>query len=68
MKHRLWFSWGTSATLAFAGGATQPSTHSPGSSLMQVVEEPGRKGVLLDLVLTNKEVPFENIKAGSSQP
>jgi len=32
--------------------------------LMQVVEEPTRKGALLDLVLTNKEGLVENVKAG----
>jgi len=32
--------------------------------LMQVVEEPIRKGALLDLVLTNKEGLVEDVKAG----
>ena len=32
--------------------------------LIQVVEEPTRKGALLDLVLTNKEGLVENVKAG----
>jgi len=32
--------------------------------LMQVVEEPTRKGTLLDLVLTNKEGLAEDVKAG----
>jgi len=32
--------------------------------LMQVVEEPTRKGALLDLVLTNKEGLVEDVKAG----
>jgi len=32
--------------------------------LMQVVEEPTRKGALLDLVLTNKEQLVEDVKAG----
>jgi len=32
--------------------------------LMQVVEEPKRKGALLDLVLTNKEGLVEDVKAG----
>jgi len=31
---------------------------------MQVVEEPTRKGALLDLVLTNKEGLVEDVKAG----
>lgn len=34
--------------------------------LMHVVEEPVRKGVLLDLVLTNKEGPVGDVKAGGS--
>ncbi|PKU48939.1 glycerol kinase [Limosa lapponica baueri] len=34
--------------------------------LTQVVEEPTRKGVLLDLVLTNKEGLVEDIKVGGS--
>ena len=34
--------------------------------LTQVVEEPMRRGVLLDLVLTNKEGLVENVKVGSS--
>jgi len=34
--------------------------------LMQVVEEPTRKGSLLDLVLTNKEGLVEDVKAGGS--
>jgi len=33
---------------------------------MQVVEEPTRKGTLLDLVLTNKEGLVEDVKAGGS--
>ena len=32
--------------------------------LMQVVEEPTRKGTLLDLVLTNKEGLMEDVKVG----
>jgi len=32
--------------------------------LMQVVEEPTRKGALLDLVLTNKEGLVEDVKVG----
>jgi len=32
--------------------------------LMQVVEEPTRKGTLLDLVLTNKEGLVEDVKVG----
>jgi len=32
--------------------------------LMQVVEEPTRKGALLDLVLTNKEGLMEDVKVG----
>jgi len=32
--------------------------------MMQVVEEPTRKGALLDLVLTNKEGLVEDVKAG----
>jgi len=31
---------------------------------MQVVEEPTRKGALLDLVLTNKEGLVEDVKVG----
>jgi len=31
--------------------------------LMQVVEEPIRRGALLDLVLTNKERLFEDVEA-----
>jgi len=34
--------------------------------LMQVVEEPTRKGALLDLVLTNKERLVEDVKVGGS--
>jgi len=34
--------------------------------LMQVVEEPTRRGALLDLVLTNKEGLVEDVKAGDS--
>jgi len=34
--------------------------------LMQVVEEPMRRGMLLDLVLTNKEGPVEDAKVGGS--
>ncbi|GAB0205364.1 hypothetical protein GRJ2_003002000 [Grus japonensis] len=34
--------------------------------LTQVVEEPTRRGVLLDLVLTNKEGLVEDVKAGGS--
>jgi len=34
--------------------------------LMQVVEEPTRRGVLLDLVLTNKEGLVEDVKVGGS--
>jgi len=33
---------------------------------MQVVEEPIRRGVLLDLVLTNKEGLVEDVKVGGS--
>jgi len=33
---------------------------------MQVVEEPTRKGMLLDLVLTNKEKLIEDVKVGCS--
>jgi len=33
--------------------------------LMQVVEEPTRKGTLLDLVLTNKEGLVEDVKVGA---
>ena len=32
--------------------------------LMQVMEEPTRKGALLDLVLTNKEGLVEDVKVG----
>jgi len=32
--------------------------------LMQVVEKPKRSGVLLDLVLTNKEGLVEDVKVG----
>jgi len=34
--------------------------------LMQLVEEPTRRGVLLDLVLTNKEGLVEDVKVGGS--
>jgi len=33
---------------------------------MQMMEEPKRRGALLDLVLTNKEGLVENVKAGGS--
>ena len=33
---------------------------------MQVMEEPTRRGALLDLVLTNKEGLIEDVKAGDS--
>jgi len=32
--------------------------------LIQVVQEPTRRGTLLDLVLMNKEGPVEDVKAG----
>jgi len=37
-----------------------------GNFLMQVLEEPTRKGTLLDPVLTNKEGLVEDMKAGGS--
>jgi len=33
---------------------------------MQVVEEPTRRGILLDFVPTNKEELFEDVKLGGS--
>jgi len=74
-SHRPWFSWGTSTTLTLAGKTIQLGRCNPGGSylcrkviddnfLMQVVEEPTRKGVLLDLVLTNKEGLVEDVKVG----
>ena len=33
---------------------------------MQMVEEPMRRGALLDLVLTNKEGRVEDVKAGAA--
>jgi len=33
---------------------------------MQVVKKPTRRGVLLDLVLTNKEELIEDVKIGGS--
>ena len=62
----------TSATLTSAGKTTQPGTRRPGSScradkfLTQVMEEPTRRGVLLDLVLTNKEGLVEDVKLGAA--
>lgn len=61
-SHRPWCSQGTS-TLISAGKTTHVGTQEPrrflqgtdGNVLTQVVEEPSKRGVLLDLVLTNKE-------------
>lgn len=61
--HSPWCSQWTSPALIFAAKATQPGMHSPGqflqstndNFLIEVVEEPKRRGVLLDLVLTNRK-------------
>lgn len=61
-SHRLWCSWGTSALISAAKtahvGTQEPRRflHSTdGNVLTQVVEDPSRRGVLLDLALTNKD-------------
>jgi len=71
--HRPWFSWGTSTTLTSAEKTTQQGTHSrrflqsiDSNILTEVVEEPTRRGVLLNFVTTNKEGPVEDLKIGGS--
>ena len=58
-------------TLICAGGTTQPAIHQPSKRflqctddnfLMQMEDEPTRRGVLLYLVLANKAGPVEVVK------
>ena len=62
-------------TLICAGRSTQPAIHQPSKRflqctddnfLMQMEDEPTRRGALLDLVLTNKEGPVEVVKVEGS--
>jgi len=60
----------TSTTLVSAGKTTQQSKRFllsiADNFLTQVVEEPTRRGVLLDLVLTSKEGLVDGVKVGGS--
>ena len=68
-------SWGILTTLIFAGRPTQPASQPQSrrflqyiddNFLMQMVDELTRRGVLLDLVLINKEGLVEAVKVEGS--
>lgn len=70
-SHRPWLSWGTSATLILLEGQ-HGSTHPvqeltiDSNFFMEVEEDPRRKSVLLDLVLSNQEGLVKDKRAGNS--